>query len=104
VQTVTIQVEPIIDSWYLHLDKGQRFFVVAVDKEEGLIETQHIDGDLEEINFATWFTLDIEPSVPPENWAGALDIDEQDDFGTEITDTSPEDFTDELEDIQRPEI
>ena len=29
---------------------------------------------------------------PGENWSGALDIDEIDDLGTEITDTLPEDW------------
>ena len=96
-----IASKPIVDSWYSHLDKGQRFQVVAIYEDNGLIETQHIDGDLEEISMETWHSLDIEPAAEPENWFGAVDIEEQDDMGTEITDTSLEDFTEELEEINR---
>jgi len=98
VSIMPIQTEPVVDNWYHHFDKGQRFFIVAVDKDEGLIETQHIDGDLEEISLSSWFTLDIILCEPPESWSGAMDIGEQDDFGTEITDTLPEDFNEDLED------
>jgi len=82
------EADPVIRNWYQHLDKGQRFRVVAVDNDAGLIEIQHFDGDLEEIELAVWRQMDLEPIEAPENWAGALDISEKDDLGTEVTDTA----------------
>jgi hypothetical protein len=86
------ELDPIIDQWYAHLDKGQRFFVVDVDDDEKMVEIQHFDGDLEELSFAEWHNLKIELSEEPENWSGALDIAETDDFGTEVTDTTKQDW------------
>lgn len=86
------ELDPITDQWYAHLDKGQRFYVTAIDEDNDTVEIQHFDGDIEEYSLEEWRELDIELSEEPENWAGALDIAEQDDLGTEITDTTPEDW------------
>lgn len=99
-----IKSKPIVDNWYYHLDKGQRFHVVAVDEDKGIIETQHIDGDLEEISLDAWYDMDIAPGAAPEDWYGAMDVEEQDDLGTEITDTKMEDFTEELEEINKQQL
>ncbi len=86
------ELDPIPDQWYAHLDKGQRFYVTAVDEDNDTVEIQHFDGDIEEYSLEEWRELEIELSEEPENWAGALDIAEQDDLGTEITDTTSEDW------------
>lgn len=97
------ELDPVIDQWYAHLDKGQRFYVVAVDDEENTVDIQHFDGDLEELSLEEWRDLDIELSEEPENWTGALDIAEQDDLGTEITDTNAEDWAEPGEEYRRPD-
>ena len=94
------EVDPINDSWYQHLDKGQRFRVVEVDEGTMLVEIQYFDGNLEEIDLSDWRQMDIELIAEPENWAGALDIAEPDDFGTSITDTSPTDWTEPLREVR----
>ncbi len=94
--------DPRLEQWYARLDKGQRFFITAVDTESEAIEVQHFDGDLEEFSFEEWRDLDIELSEAPENWTGALDIAEKDDLGTGITDTRPEDWSQPGQDF-RPE-
>ena len=94
------EFDPIPDQWYTHLDKGQRFYVTAVDEPNDSVEIQHFDGDIEEFSLEEWRDLDIELSEAPENWAGALDIAEQDDFGTEITDTTPDDWRDPEKEFQ----
>ena len=86
------ELDPIPGQWYTHLDKGQRFYVAATDEPNDTVEIQHFDGDIEEFSLEEWRELDIELSEAPENWAGALDITEQDDFGTEITDTTVDDW------------
>ena len=93
------EVDPINDSWYQHLDKGQRFRVVEVDEGSMLVEIQYFDGNLEEIDLSDWRQMDIELIAEPENWAGALDIAEPDDFGTSITDTSPADWSEPLQEV-----
>lgn len=89
-------IDPIVDNWYSNLDKGQRFTVVAVDD---VIDIQHFDGDLEELSFDEWRAMNIEVSVQPENWYGALEVGEMDDLGTEITDTDAADWTEPLEEL-----
>lgn len=96
------ELDPQIDQWYAHIDKGQRFYVIAVDGERNTVEIQHFDGDLEEISLDEWRDFKIILSEEPENWAGALDIAETDDLGTEITDTKPEDWTEPGEDFRPP--
>jgi len=98
--------DPIIGNWYQHLDKGQRLHVVAIDNDKDLIEIQHFDGDLEEIELAQWYQMDLELIEEPENWTGSLDIVEIDDLGTEITDTDSSDWNAPLEEIKirDPEI
>lgn len=95
------EIDPRIDQWYSHLDKGQSFYVIAINKEDKTIDIQHYDGDLEEISFAEWRGLNLELSEEPENWTGALDISEKDDRGTEITDTSGADWNEEGKDYRR---
>ena len=74
------ELYPIRGQWYAHLKKGQRFFISAIDEDGGTVEIQHFDGDLEEATFEEWRELDIELSVAPENWAGALDVGEWDEW------------------------
>jgi hypothetical protein len=83
---------PRVDQWYEHLDKGQQFQVIATDQDTMTIEVQNFDGDTGEYTFAEWRELEILPCTQPDNWAGAFDIAEQDDFGTEVTDTDLDDW------------
>ena len=96
------ELDPRIDQWYAHLDKGQSFFITAINAEQNTVEVQHFDGDIEEISLDEWRNLKIELSEEPENWTGALDIAEQDDLGTGVTDTRPDDWTEPGEDYRRP--
>jgi len=96
------ELDPIVDQWYMHRDKGQRFVVTAVDESENTVEIQHFDGDIEEFSLDDWYDLDIELSEEPENWSGALDIAETDDLGTEVTDTTEDDWMEPMEEIHPP--
>ena len=97
------ELDPIVGNWYSHSIKGQRFEVVAFDEENGLVETQHFDGDLEEITLDEWYDSDIVTAEAPENWAGAMDIGTKDDFGTEVTDTDISDWNEPLEEFHEQE-
>jgi len=84
--------DPLVNTWYQHLDKGQKFQVVAVDESESVTEIQYFDGDIEEIDLEDWYLMDIEQIESPEDISGALDVSELDDLGSSITDTNPEDW------------
>lgn len=91
---------PEIGQWYRHLDKGQLFFVVATDVDDMSVEVQHFDGDTEEYSFEEWRVLPVEPAAEPESWAGAMDVAEPDDLGTEITDTRSPDWVEPQEEFR----
>lgn len=94
------ELDPRVGQWYSHLEKGQRFYVTAVDEDSGAVEIQHFDGDIEEYSLEEWRDLDIELSVQPENWTGALDIGQMDDAGTGVTDTQGSDWTEPQKDFR----
>ncbi len=79
------EADPVIGNWYQHLDKGQKFEVVAVDEQSGTVELQHFDGDVEEVELEQWYDWDVEPIEAPENYSGPMDDFEVDDL--EYTDT-----------------
>lgn len=93
------ELDPRVDQWYFHEDKGQRFFVTNVNEDDGTTEVQHFDGNIEEFTAEEWHDLDIALCDEPENWSGPLDISEQDDLGTEITDTTASDWEEPQKDF-----
>lgn len=99
---MTTSLKPAIAQWYRHLDKGQQFYVTAIDDREGTIEIQHFDGDVEEMDFDDWRELDLEPIEPPEDWTGPVDDVERDDLGYSETGMSEEDWSEPLEEKARP--
>ena len=78
------ELDPRIDQWYAHIDKGQPFYVTAINEEEATIDIQSFDGDLEEISLDEWRELVIELSEEPEDCRGALDITDEDELVTEL--------------------
>lgn len=96
-------LKPVISQWYRHLDKGQQFYVTAIDDEEGTVEIQHFDGDVEEMDFDDWRQLSIETIEPPEDWTGPVDDVERDDLGYTETDMTPEDWAGPLEEKGIPQ-
>jgi len=47
-------IEPVVGNWYR--SHGRLFEVVALDDTERVIEIQHADGDLEELEAEDWST------------------------------------------------
>jgi hypothetical protein len=95
---------PIVSNWYQHLEKGQRFLVVAFDEESELIEVQHFDGSVEEFDLDLWYEMELEPIAEPENWAGAVDVGEIEDLSTSVTDTNSEDWNSPMEEFRGTEM
>jgi len=66
---MSTDLDPIIGNWY----QGELFRVVAVDDDRDLLEIQHFDGDVEELERSGWGGLDLEAAEPPEDWTGPVD-------------------------------
>lgn len=86
------EIDPIVNNWYQHGDKGQEFEVVDIDKKRGLVEIQYFDGGLDEIDLDTWYDLDIELIEAPEDWTGPVDDIERDDIDYTETDMQPDEW------------
>lgn len=76
------EYEPVAGKWYRDLEEEESFQVLSVDEDQELVEIQHLDGDIEEIDLDTWSEMDVEPTEEPEGWSGSGDddIDEDEDW------------------------
>lgn len=74
-------IEPVIGDWYS--SHGQLFEVVATDEAEGVIEIQHADGNLEEMELEDWMIRvragSLDKAESPEDAAAATDHQEDED-------------------------
>ena len=74
-------IEPTVGDWYR--SHGQLFEVVAVDDTERVIEIQHADGDIEEIELDDWLTRcragSLAAAEPPEDPGLAADREDSED-------------------------
>jgi hypothetical protein len=86
------ELDPLVDQWYRHLDKGEMLRVVAVDPAARLIEIQDFDGDIEELDFDAWRDMDIDLAEAPEDWTGPYDDIETDDLGYTETAMTAQDW------------
>jgi hypothetical protein len=96
------ELDPIVGNWYQHLDKGQTFRVVALDDINDMVEIQHLDGDLEEVDLETWYEFDLEPCAEPEDWTAPMDDIEVDDLDVTETTISRQDRADALAELKPP--
>jgi len=90
------ELEPVIGNWYLHRDKGETFQVIDVDRENGAIEIQYFDGDLEQIDSDSWDEMDLEIAEPPEDETGPLDDAPPENGGHTETELTPRDRSEPL--------
>ena len=64
---------PQVGQWYVRLDTKEVFLVTGYDDKSRTIETQAIDGDLDEIDEAMWNVVPLAFSEPPEEWTQTVD-------------------------------
>ena len=74
------EYEPVVGNWYRDLDEEESFVVLSVDEDAEMIEIQHVDGDVEEIDLDTWAELDLDPTGEPEGWSGSEGDDDDEDW------------------------
>jgi hypothetical protein len=68
-----INSPPLVGQWYTRRDTKEVFLVTGYDDKSSTIETQAIDGDLDEIDADHWNLLPLAFADPPEDWTEALD-------------------------------
>jgi hypothetical protein len=98
VATVGREYDPVVGKWYRDLDDDESFQVLSVNEDDALVEIQHVDGDIEEIDLDTWAELDVEPTEEPEGWSGSTaddDLDDDDDWDDEDDDDWDDDDDDD---------
>lgn len=66
-----------VGDWY-RVALEPPFEVVAVDADQETIEIQYFDGTVQEIAFDDWMEMKPQPSAPPEDFSGAMDIEKED--------------------------
>jgi hypothetical protein len=85
-------IEPVVGEWYS--SHGQLFEVVAIDDAERVIEIQHADGDLEELEFDDWATRcragSLASADAPEDSRLSTDSEIEDDGGSSASQTFEE--------------
>ncbi|HMK85694.1 MAG TPA: DUF6763 family protein [Steroidobacteraceae bacterium] len=89
-----------VGQWYRHLDKGEIFQVTAIDERSRTVETQSFDGDLDEVDEASWNSLPLALAEPPEDWTGPIDDVETDDLGYSDTEMAARDWEAPLQPFQ----
>jgi hypothetical protein len=92
------EYEPVVGKWYRDLGEDEAFIVRSVDEDNELVEIEHLDGDVEELDLDTWAELDLEPTDEPEGWSESDDDDEDDDDWDDEDEDEDDDWDDEDED------
>jgi len=77
---VTRRDEPVVGNWYQDQER-RTFEVVAVDEDQDAIEIQHFGGEVEEVDFDSWYELEVDVVAPPEDPTGVFDDLARDDLG-----------------------
>jgi hypothetical protein len=99
------EYEPTVGQWYEDLENEETFQVLKVDEDREVVEIQHLDGDIEELDVDGWAELDLEVTDEPEGWSGSKaekdaeedeeDEDEEDDWDDDEDDDDDLDDADE---------
>ena len=82
---------PKIGDWYLETDTEDEFQVIDVDPDEGLVEVQYYDGNIDEFSLSDWYAMAPQPIEAPEDWAGPMDslTDDDVDYDEEPSEHAP---------------
>ena len=90
--------EPVPGKWYEDLEEEESFRVLKVDEDAEVVEIEHLDGEIEEIDLETWHEMDLEPTEEPEGWAESEEEEEDEDEDDEDWDEDEDDEDEDDED------
>ena len=94
---------PSVGNWYQDAETGSIFEVVAFDEEEGTVEVQHLDGEIEEYDIDSWRQMRCGDIAPPEDWRTGFELSQEDALDPEDT-LLPGDWNSTLSQIEPDEI
>jgi hypothetical protein len=100
---VSRDYEPVPGKWYEDLEEEESFRVLKVDEDAELIEIEHLDGEIEELDLETWHEMDLERTEEPEGWAESEQEEEDEDEDEEDWDEDEEDEDEDEEDWDEDE-
>ena len=89
--------QPRLGDWYKSIN-GDQLKIVALDDDAAIMEIQHFDGAIEEVDFESWNEMEIVPIEAPEDWSGSMDIGKED-YGVDLELTAPNDHINPLDEI-----
>ena len=92
------EYEPTVGQWYEDLENEETFQVLKVDEDQEIIEIQHLDGDLEELDVDGWAEMDLELTGEPEGWSGSKAARDEEEEEEDWEDEEDEDDDDDDED------
>ena len=71
------ELNPVAGRWYRDLERNEVFKVIAVDENDDVVEIQHADGEIEELESAEWYEMDLERAGEPEDWLREEAVDKE---------------------------
>lgn len=95
------EVDPTVNTWYRELEGNRIFKVVALDEDDGTIEIQYFESELEELDLDTWYESSLELIAQPEDWSGPYDDLMSDDFGDTDEPTHPETWNNPADEVEQ---
>jgi hypothetical protein len=90
---------PSVGSWYMDLQSGATFEVVAWDPQALLVETQLIDGEVGEYDMESWRELFLVSVEAPKDWRNPYELDSEDYADPDLP-MHPEDWSGPLNNIE----
>ena len=93
------ELDPRIGNWYRDGESGRVFEVVAIDEDDGTVEIQYFESEVEEYDIDNWYEFTLEAIAAPEDWSGPFDDLVTDDFGDTEEPKVPEQWGSTLDDI-----
>ena len=83
---MSTELDPIVGKWYEDVERDQQFIVVSIDEDNGVVEVQDFEGEVDEIDLDDWYAMDLEITEAPEGWSRSIDEPDDDDFEDEDDD------------------
>lgn len=80
---------PVVGAWYWDVEHSLQFEIVAYDNGphgEGTqtIEIQYFDGEVDELDLDTWYSMQVVSIGAPKDWTGPYEV-EKDEY-SDLTD------------------
>jgi len=75
---LVVSAPPDVGVWYRSPEMAEIFEVVGIDQDDDCIDIQYFNGDIEELDSATWREIQATEVAEPEDWSGAYKMSQED--------------------------